>query len=450
MREKVLDFIDSNKFIYFSMGLAVLNWALETIYIYIPVAIIFVYIIILLDLDRMKLISLLMAGLICFQLEQIEAHVITFGIMMFLIIPIFIYDLIKSKKYKFNCIFFGLLMWVLATVSSTLRTTLLIHSLTGILQMLLFLSIFFYFSSVLTLNDQNYKKTLVTNFIALAFAIILETLISLFLMGNFKNFINNDFTLGWGSFSTISTVFLIVLFVIIGEFSQKTNSIILPIIINIFIIFFLFFMTRGVYIVFLVLIIPFILHISKDFENKNKLIRFTTITLMTVLCVILLVGIPLDIVGSVIERLSDKTVNFEKLDIAFYKGLEVFKYNPIYGNGVFTSHYFIDDITSELGISFFYSNSIVRILSSLGLVGVGCFIYFLFTVFKSAKESTIYNKIVMYILIAFIILGFFEAVFLNVVTMILLILLLVGIEQKDEKVYIEQKLTKEEEELCMK
>ena len=218
-------------------------------------------------------------------------------------------------------------------------------------------------------------------------------------------------------------------------------------------------MTRGIYIVFLVLIISFILHISKDFENKNKLIRFTTITLMTVLCVILLVGIPFDIVGSVIERLSDKTVNFENLDIAFYKGMDIFLLNPIYGTGVFTSHYFIEDITSGLGNSFFYSNSIVRILSSLGLVGVGCFIYFLFTVFKSVGKGTVYNKIVLYILIAFIILGFFEAVFLNVVAMVPLILLLVGIEQqeeryikeeKEEEIHIEQEEKKEEEELCMK
>ncbi|MDD3382111.1 MAG: O-antigen ligase [Bacilli bacterium] len=433
MREKTLRFINSNWFIFFLMSLAVINWSLETIYIYIPIAVLLTYVIILLDFNRTRLIPILMAGLICFQLKQIESHIVTFGIMLVFLIPILLYDIFKNRKFQFNFVFFGLLMWTLASVSSSFRTTSFIHSFAGILQMLLLLSIFFYFYSALDINKTKYKETLIINFIFLGFAIIAETFIYLFVMGNFNDYINNDFNLGWGGFSSISTIFLVILFAIIGEYSKKSSNIFLPILINVFILFLMFFMTRGVYIAFLVIIIPFILHISKDFSNKNKLIRFTTITLMTVLCIILLIGIPFGIAGSVIERLSDSTVNFANLDIAFYRGMDVFMLNPIYGTGMFTSHYFLDSITSSLGNSFFYSNSIIQILSSLGLVGFGCFVYFLFTVFKKAKYNTIYNKIVMYIVISLSIIGFFDAVFLNVVIMVPLILFLVGIDEVEEK-----------------
>lgn len=439
MREKIVSFFNSKLFVFFVMALAILNWSLQTIYLYIPISIILVYCIILLNIDRLKIIPIILAGIICFQLDSVESYIIPLSGMLIFLLPIFTYDIIVNKNKRVDIIFVSLLLFGLALISSTVRTLSFLHSFIGVVQIFFLLGIYYYAYLFKKKNsDDNYEKAISFNLICFGIAIIIETIISLFLLNNFETYKLNLFSLGWGSYATVSVIFIIIVFVLIGNYSKNSNSIKIPIIINLFIIFFLFLMTRGAYIAFLLLIIPCSLDISKNFADKNKMIKFTTISLITVLCVILLIGIPLGIVSSVIDRLSNVESNFINLEVAFNEEFRAFLLNPIYGTGIFTSHYYFKEAVPFLGNGLFSSNSIIQILSSLGLVGFSFLVYFLFTIFKKVTYRTIYNKIIFYILLAFIIVGFFEVVFLNMSVMIPLVLLLAGINEKEKIDMIER------------
>ena len=116
----------------------------------------------------------------------------------------------------------------------------------------------------------------------------------------------------------------------------------------------------------------------------------------------------------------------------FKVAIERFKESPVFGTGVGSSKYYLAKFNPTPQRLNNYHNFVLQVLSTMGIVGMGFFMYHIYSIVKKCINKSLYSLMMIIILAYMIINGLFDTVFFDweYMTIYFALLALIG-DKKD-------------------
>lgn len=360
----IAKFFNSVYYIIFLTIIAFLCWYFNN---YIISAIIFAVIIILILIfskDTTPMIPPIMLSPYLFSENAIDID-ITLLVLIFapIITGAFIFYIIKNKpSFKNGKFLFGLLLAVPAlSIGGLLFDKNIINNIIVFLSSSLIVFLYTFFSGTVSVN---YKKTLLNSITAIVILLLLQIFSYYFRVEDINYaIINKHIHLGWGNSNNVGLVLSMLLpltfykslsnrFFVLLAFLQYTGI--------------LFSLSRGNILfsgIFFVILLVFCI-----ITNKDKILYLIMITLSFAIILFLVIFFK-QYFTSVYNELSSLLLDDNGRFALFAESIESFKLNPLFGTGFYYKY----DI-----IPYWYHNTLLQILASMGIIGSLLFIPFFY------------------------------------------------------------------------
>nr|HPN61428.1 hypothetical protein [Bacilli bacterium] len=246
-------FINHDLFILFYLVICLINWKFQLTYLAIVIGVIFLYLIIILDINRFRLVPILLFILASIRLPQPSDYLWPAIIGAVFVLPITLFDLVKKPLRLNNQILIGMIFLLIAMFFSIINTPRLWMSILGVSTMLVYIYIFIYFFN----KKQDYSQSELWLYLAKSFTyfgilILLETIFFNFEVvtdNSFISFFNwSVVDLGWANTNYIAMIYLVII-PLTGFWYSKTQKhfyLIIMLLIEIFA--FILLISRGAYV----------------------------------------------------------------------------------------------------------------------------------------------------------------------------------------------------------
>lgn len=429
---KLRIFLNSNLFIALIYGITIVLWWANLPVVAMVTYVVVLILIILTDTNRITIVTLALAALISLRETSLEqtAPIITIAVVAS--IPFLVYDIIKTKVDTKNKISIALLIFLGANLLSLLNITsdVFSYGLLGVAQTLGFVILFVYLSSRQKEGDFNYVAK---NSAALGIAIGLEFLI--YILTYNGDVMGKDIKLGWGMSNSIAMLVTLLIPITYSLYlnNQKNKLPLLAIIIEIVII--IFMLSKGAYLAVIIMlpIIAIILIIQA--KDKNTLLidhLWMFIFLGVSILFIFQIDALYDGFKNYFDRMDDRGWFDDEARIGIYKyALSIFKRFPLFGSGSYTGVPYLVENGYHAGL-LHYHNIFLHSMATLGVVGLGSFLYFLFVSIKATLVKNSYNLLVFSAIVAMLVHGLVDNTWYNPLVMIF-ILTALSVIKKVEK-----------------
>jgi len=410
----IRNFINSDIYIYVIFAFTVLAWYLKIQVIAMSIYVAVLLLIILLDVKRINIITLIMGTVINFREDRMEANVKIMLIFAIILIPIILYDLIRRKPKFTDQILVAMLIFLGVNILSLVNTNkdTIILALVGVGQVVLYVVIYLYFFSYYEEGD---KIKIGKNAMVMGMSIFLELVLLLISLRG-KVISKSSIDLGWGlsNYMAITVNVLIPLTFYVYLENQKHKEALITVLLEIIVVILTF--SKGAILTLALVAIPFYICGYLFIKDKKKFVK------ESLLC-LLIMGISFAVIAS-IKPLWNAFINyFEAMNsrgwfndpsrIKIYKkGLELLKSHPLLGVGPYTGQYYLENNIN-------YHNYIVQTLATLGLLGLGSFCYYLYTIIKRLVSTNRYHLMVFFVIIIMCIHGLVDTTWYNPLIMVI-------------------------------
>ncbi|HPX84855.1 MAG TPA: O-antigen ligase family protein [Bacilli bacterium] len=418
-------FINHDLFILFYLVICLINWKFQLTYLAIVIGVIFLYLIIILDINRFRLVPILLFILASIRLPQPSDYLWPAIIGAVFVLPITLFDLVKKPLRLNNQILIGMIFLLIAMFFSIINTPRLWMSILGVSTMLVYIYIFIYFFN----KKQDYSQSELWLYLAKSFTyfgilILLETIFFNFEVvtdNSFISFFNwSVVDLGWANTNYIAMIYLVII-PLTGFWYSKTQKhfyLIIMLLIEIFA--FILLISRGAYVAMLVSGLPFFIVFFTDIKNKVAFTQKSLFLISFVLIALLIIAIPTGLVKNFFAILNSRGLSLAGRELLYRIGFNVFLRYPLFGGGIYTSEYYL----SLVSTSVYYHNFIIQTLATIGVFGMIAFSYYLYQVFRQSLWKCSYNNYIFIIILGITVHGLFDTTFYNPIIMIILSIIL--------------------------
>ena len=438
MKEKLGIFFNSYLFIGITFLIAVVNWAVGTFYIALPYYIVSIILIILFDIKRINIVTILLAGIISFIFSSMKENAILVAIGGGALLPFIIYDVVKQKINFKNSTLVGMFIVFLSILCSARFAIESSFALIGIVQYLSYLIIFSY-ALIVCQGDSKYNQEYIAKvMVFLGVAIAIELSIYAFRIGDLSFIEEKDIQLGWGFSNSISFIYLIIIFFTLYLYliNQKRWYLLLFMILYFYLIVIL--QSRSVWGIGFIVSFPTFGWLIYKSENRKKisLVIASVVGVTAILGVLFVLFSDLFIVVNARFE-AQALLNLKDRMPIYYKGMEIFQKYPIYGAGVFTSSYYLNPAGfSEMPTYLLlnnYHNYLIHTLATTGFVGLGAFLYWLFTIIRKLFKKDDFNIIVLLIMFCMLLNGLVSTTFYEPIIMLIMLVVWANVPEIENK-----------------
>ncbi len=432
---KVNKFIESKYFNYLIFFGGLMNWCFH---IYLPFYIFLVFCsfhIIWNELQRESFFPILMVyvvghGIITNNAEGLCQ--VTTGIMIYLML---LTDGIKNKIFTLKHPITKALLLIQGVALLSIIPSLIlapkssIYVIADVGRMILWILLICYLAG--WVKDQKKARLyLAHSFFVLLLCISLEMICYGIKIGSFRSIFTDgkSIDLGWTVSTHVAMVFCFA-FPFVAYLYQQTKKIIYLVLGCTALFFSIVLRCRGAIFagsIMLVLVLIFLL-LHKTKKLKMQVILSVFIPALALIVIGSITGVVQIIVEKLMERGLDSSHRFDLYELAWTQFLK----SPILGTGSYTSQYYIDMVNGGVN---HYHNIFMQFLSCTGIIGLGTFIYYLFTLLKLTCDSDPFHRIVFIVIIYLLCHGLIDTTFYNDMIMMFLALIcpLVGNFKQNE------------------
>ncbi len=429
MGEIMRKFVEGHLYIALLFLVGIFNWVFETAKIYSAFMVLITIIIVGWNLPRKALIPLIFGMMIAYNHQQFDLYHLVCGGVVILIL---IFDLIRHRQYKLSVLIIGFLVWISSMIMSIFTSLDPHYVLLGIGQALIWLLILYY---SWVHRDEGTLTYIFHSFAYLSAAILVEIILSILMQLNQPLIeVFRTLDLGWGSYPQISIIYLIAMVLTTYWFLQDERKIGLFYLILFQGLMASIFTSKGTYLAMLLLAVPYMILFFQNTKRRQTLAKILIGYLIFALLFRLLVATPTGMRTAWYERVN-LMERFDK-DIIFQLGLDAFYSNPLFGIGAYNSPIFLQSLSLERGITYYYfQNYFLQTLATLGILGMVAFGFFLISIIRYLRKKTLLNYFIGIIIGIYLIQGFFDTTFYSMILMSFLAIIL-SMTEEEKGVYI--------------
>lgn len=414
-------YFDSYYFIIITFLLTIICWYFKNQMIPMIYYIIMGLLIIITNSKRVNLVTLIFAGIINYRITNYESNLPLFLIGSAVALPFIIYDLIKTKVNFKDPVLIALFIFLGANLLSLINTNKdnIVMGFVGVGQVAIFTLMYMYFANKKEADDY---KIIIRNALFLSTAIILEFII--YYLTYEGATIGKDIQLGWGISNSIAMMCLILIPLVFYAYVEKqTRYYVLFIVFGLITVIILT-LCKGAYLTIAVLIIPYAYLVFRYLQNKSKFLKVAIFAILFLGLTLLGISF-IDKVGEgfkeYLDAMKDRGWFNDQSRIDIYEvGMKVFKQFPIFGSGSYTSRYYLD-LNGQEGL-LHYHNYFVQLLATLGIFGLGSFIYLMFQMIRTSWHNDFYNVSVIFVTLAMFLHGLVDNTWFNPIVPIMTII----------------------------
>ena len=419
--DKIKQSLTSNSFIALIYIITVFLWWLNEPIIAMILYVILAIIIIITDTKRITIVTLIMAALISFRDTNLSSTAPIITITVIVALPFIIFDIAKTKFNFKNKILIALLIFLGANVLSLINITkdTIIWGLLGVAQTFAFALLFFYLSNRQKEGDFKY---LGKNAAALGISIAVE--FAIYALTYDGDMIGKNIKLGWGMSNSIAMLVTMLVPLTYSLYLQNQNNKfpLFAVIIELTVV--LLMLSKGAYIAMAVVLVLLGILLLKKAKDRKTLI-YDHIFAFGLYGIVLLAIFQIDSLKQgfllYFERMDDRGwfIDASRIDIYKYS-LSIFKRFPLFGSGSYTGVYYLVEGGFPANL-IHYHNIFLHSLATLGIVGLGSFLYFLYVSIKSTFVNQSYNITVFIAIVGMIIHGMVDNTWYNPLIIICLL-----------------------------
>lgn len=364
---------------------------------------------------RINIVTLIFAGIISYRTTSYEGNFWPFLIAGLIVVPLSVYDLVRRKASLKDPIFIALALCFLSGLVSlvNVKREYLNYGIAGIFQPLIFAYLYLYLWNSKEKEDFRRVSESAT---WLSVAITLQVVI--FLLTYEGQVLGKRINLGWSSTNSLAMMYLLLFPLTLYLYLDKGEWYVLPILgLDVAALFLT--LSKGAYLAFAILLIPFLVYVYKDINNKRQfLYGILMFAVFAILALGVMFAIPSIREGALeyLRKMSERGWFNDKARIEIYRyGAEVFKRYPLFGSGIYTAKpYLIEKgYSPELK---HYHNYVIQCLATVGVFGLLAFGNFILQIFRKAWKHP-YNIAVAFAAAAMLLHGLVDNTWHNPIIM---------------------------------
>ncbi|MDD3106224.1 MAG: O-antigen ligase family protein [Bacilli bacterium] len=417
-------FVDSDLYIIFFSIVCLINWKFHLSYFALSIGIIFLIFIILFDVNRFRMIPLILSIVASLRLNTPNDYLGPALFSAIIIVPLVAFDLFRKKVFYSNQIFIGMIFLLIAMIFSLTNTPDFVTSLLGVLMMVVYMFLFLYLFNKKSQYDMSSTWLYIAkSFTYFGILILFETLIFNFEIstGGFLSFFNwKEVDLSWANTNYIAMIYLVIIPLTAFWYSQTQKHFYLIIVLLFEFVALVLLISRGSYLAILFSGFPFLIKFFSDVKNKIVFTQKALILMNVFLIILVIIAIPTGIVKDFYQVLNSRGLSLLGRELLYRIGFSVFSRYPLFGGGINSSEFYL-----SLGASsVYYHNFFIQTLATIGIIGLLAFAYYLYQMIRQSLLKCNYNNYIFFILLALIVHGLFDTTFYNPLIMILLSIIL--------------------------
>ena len=344
---------------------------------------------------------------------------ILYGITLIL----FIYKIIKNhklylKRLKMDHILYALILLFLSMLVSFINTPDFSLSLLGIGHFAIILFSYLLVRMTVEPNEENKEFILKSIFIT-ALVVSVQAIYIMFHLLNsgiaLFDIINNKLMfLGWGNPNHYVAILNVASIMALYYFTKHRESTIKRVIALVLIFIYLFAglltASRGGYLAYVItmgigLIIYCIYTFAINKKNRYKEIPYWAF-IITMISLGLVMFYFTGLMEDITAKMAEMGANFNGRDEIYLIAIDKFNKYTLFGAGVYTTHYYIQDIWN-------YHNYFFQMIGTCGILGALAFFLYLYFSIKRSMRINLYSIFTLIVILYFLIHGFYDTIYFH-------------------------------------
>ena len=344
---------------------------------------------------------------------------ILYGITLIL----FIYKIIKNhklylKRLKMDHILYALILLFLSMLVSFINTPDFSLSLLGIGHFAIILFSYLLVRMTVEPNEENKEFILKSIFIT-ALVVSIQAIYMIFHLLNsgiaLFDIINNKLMfLGWGNPNHYVAILNVASIMALYYFTKHRESTIKRVIALVLIFIYLFAglltASRGGYLAYVItmgigLIIYCIYTFAINKKNRYKEIPYWAF-IITMISLGLVMFYFTGLMEDITAKMAEMGANFNGRDEIYLIAIDKFNKYTLFGAGVYTTHYYIQDIWN-------YHNYFFQMIGTCGILGALAFFLYLYFSIKRSMRINLYSIFTLIVILYFLIHGFYDTIYFH-------------------------------------
>ena len=336
---------------------------------------------------------------------------------------IFIYKIIKNRKIylkrlKMDHILYALILLFLSMLLSFINTPDFNLSLLGIGHFAIILFSYILVRMTVEPNEENKEFILKSIFIT-ALVVSIQAIYMMFHLLNsgisFYEIINYKLMyIGWGHPNHYVAILNVASIMAFYYFTKHRESAFKRVIALILIFIYLFAglltASRAGYLAYVIaLVIGLIIYCIYTF-TINKKNRYKEIPYWTFIITMISLGLVLcyftGLIESIITKMLEMGANFNGRGEIYLIAVEKFNEYTLFGAGVYTTHYYIQDVWN-------YHNYFFQMIGTCGILGTLAFFLYLYFSIKRSMKMNLYSIFTLVVILYFLIHGFYDTIYFH-------------------------------------
>ncbi len=418
-------FFESKYFNYIVFLGGFLNWLFHGYIIFSIILIIFSFYIIWNDLERHSFFPILLVYIIGFIPPKTNEEILKYfgsGITIYLMI---LADGFKNKTlslkhpYSIALVLIQLVALLSIVPALILEKKTAIHVIADVGRMILWIIPVCYIPDAI--KDKQKGRTLLSySFMCLMFCISLQIIAYILKQENIYNAIleGKGINLEWAVSTHVALVYEFI-FPFIIYLYYNSNKIRYLLIAFISLVFPIILRCRGAIYSGIIVVAITLFFLFYRGTKKMRIDVIISILIPSAIFVTIgcITGLLQDIMRQLFVANIDDSNRFDLYELAWKNFLK----SPILGTGSYTSQYYNHEVLNTWVNH--YHNVFLQALSCTGLVGLGVFIYYLFTFIKLTFKNDTFHQLMFILVIYLIIHGLIDTTFYNYIIMMFLSLI---------------------------
>lgn len=344
---------------------------------------------------------------------------VLYGITLIL----FIYKIIKNHKIyltrlKMDHILYSLILLFISMLLSFINTPDFNLSLLGIGHFAIILFSYLLVRMTVELNEENKEFILKSIFIT-ALVVSIQAIYMLFHLLNsgiaLFDIINNKLMfLGWGNPNHYVAILNVASIMALYYFTKHRESTIKRVISLVLIFIYLFAglltASRGGYLAYVItmgigLVIYCIYTFAINKKNRYKEIPYWAF-IITMISLGLVMFYFTGLMEDITAKMAEMGANFNGRDEIYLIAIDKFNKYTLFGAGVYTTHYYIQDIWN-------YHNYFFQMIGTCGILGALAFFLYLYFSIKRSMRINLYSIFTLIVILYFLIHGFYDTIYFH-------------------------------------
>ena len=338
-------------------------------------------------------------------------------------VVLFIYKIIKHHKIylnrlKMDHILYSLILIFLSMLLSFINTPDFNLSLLGIGHFAIILFSYLLVRMTVEPNEENKEFILKSIFIT-ALVVSIQAIYMMFHLLNsgiaLFDIINNKLMfLGWGNpnhyVAILNVASIMALYYFTKHRESKIKRVILLVLIFIYLFAGLLTASRGGYLAYVITMgIGLIIYCIYTFAI-NKKSRYKEIPYWAFIITMISLGLVMfyftGLMEDITAKMAEMGASFNGRDEIYLIAIDKFNKYTLFGAGVYTTHYYIQDIWN-------YHNYFFQMVGTCGILGALAFLLYLYFSIKRSMHLNLYSIFTLIVILYFLIHGFYDTIYFH-------------------------------------